>query len=53
MLEVHYRPEEALSDKAQTLSPDEFRRTAARIFALRSFLESLPPEANSFKGEKP
>ena len=40
MLEVHYKPEEALSDKEQTLSPDAFRRIAARILALRSFMSS-------------
>jgi 3-deoxy-7-phosphoheptulonate synthase len=38
MLEVHYKPEEALSDKEQTLSPEAFSRIAAQILALRSFL---------------
>jgi 3-deoxy-7-phosphoheptulonate synthase len=41
MIEVHYKPEEALSDKEQTLSPEAFSRAAEKIFALRSFL--FPP----------
>jgi len=38
MLEVHYRPEEAVSDRDQTLSTGEFRTLAGKIRALRSFL---------------
>ncbi|HNQ80860.1 MAG: 3-deoxy-7-phosphoheptulonate synthase [Acidobacteria bacterium] len=38
MLEVHYRPEEAVSDRDQTLSTGEFRTLAGKIRSLRSFM---------------
>jgi len=42
MIEVHYNPAEALSDKEQTLTPEMFSRTARKILALRNYVtESL------------
>jgi len=41
MIEVHYNPPEALSDKDQTLWPEQFGRLARKVLALRQFLGSL------------
>ncbi|MBP6059745.1 MAG: 3-deoxy-7-phosphoheptulonate synthase [Candidatus Saccharicenans sp.] len=42
MIEVHYNPAEALSDKEQTLTPEMFSRAAKKILALRNYVtESL------------
>ena len=42
MIEVHYNPAEALSDKEQTLTPEMFSRAAKKILALRTYItESL------------
>jgi len=41
MIEVHYNPAEALSDKDQTLWPEQFSRLARKVLALRQFLGSL------------
>ncbi|HNT00896.1 MAG TPA: 3-deoxy-7-phosphoheptulonate synthase [Candidatus Saccharicenans sp.] len=38
MIEVHYNPAEALSDKEQTLTPEMFSRTARKILALRNYV---------------
>lgn len=39
MIEVHNRPEEALSDGAQSLKPDKFRMLAQELKRLESFLD--------------
>jgi 3-deoxy-7-phosphoheptulonate synthase len=39
IIEVHYKPEEALSDKEQAMSPEMFTETAQRIFMLKDMLE--------------
>lgn len=41
IIEVHAHPEEALSDKEQTLSPEEFGKMAADVRSLFDFLQSL------------
>ena len=41
MIEVHNDPAHALSDGAQSLTPDQFDRVAKRIFATKSALESV------------
>jgi 3-deoxy-7-phosphoheptulonate synthase len=41
MIEVHYNPAEALSDKDQTLRPEQFSRLAEKVLALRKFIGSL------------
>lgn len=41
MIEVHYNPAEALSDKDQTLRPEQFSRLAEKVLALRKFIVSL------------
>jgi len=38
MIEVHYNPAEALSDKEQTLTPEMFSRVAKKILALRNYV---------------
>ncbi len=38
MIEVHYNPAEALSDKEQTLTPEMFSRAAKKILALRNYV---------------
>lgn len=40
MVEVHYRPEEAVSDKDQALSPSLFQKTARDILDLSRFLQT-------------
>lgn len=41
LIEVHYNPSEALSDKDQALDPDSFARTAEKIRKIRAFVEGL------------
>jgi len=41
MLEVHYKPEEAQSDKDQTLSPLQFEDIATKAKKLREFMKGL------------
>ncbi|MDD8020161.1 MAG: 3-deoxy-7-phosphoheptulonate synthase [Acidobacteriota bacterium] len=38
MIEVHYNPAEALSDREQTLTPEMFTRAAKKILALRNYV---------------
>lgn len=44
MIEVHYRPEQALCDGEQSLTPKEFSQLARKIFKLRKFLEDPSSE---------
>ncbi len=39
ILEVHNKPEEALSDKDQSMTPEMFNATSRKIKALRGFME--------------
>jgi len=41
IIEVHYNPAEALSDKDQTMDPKMFTRVAKKIKKLRAFMEKL------------
>jgi len=41
IVEVHYNPAEALSDKDQTLDPPMFAKVAKKIKKLRAFMETL------------
>lgn len=41
MIEVHCRPEEALSDRDQAMPTDAFAEAARRILALRRFMDTL------------
>jgi len=42
IIEVHYKPEEALCDAAQALTPVMFADIMARLRPLSSFMENLP-----------
>ena len=42
LIEVHYRPEEALCDADQALTPDMFQRLMQRLRPLSSFMDQLP-----------
>jgi 3-deoxy-7-phosphoheptulonate synthase len=42
MIEVHYKPSEALSDKDQSLTPEMFQRIMLKIKALKNFMRELP-----------
>lgn len=44
MVEVHYRPEQALCDGEQSLTPKEFSQLARKIFKLKKFLEDSSSE---------
>jgi len=44
IMEVHYKPEEALCDADQALTPDMFTNIMKRLRPLRSFMDKLPPE---------
>jgi len=41
IVEVHYNPAEALSDKDQTMDPPMFAKAAEKIKKLRTFMETL------------
>jgi 3-deoxy-7-phosphoheptulonate synthase len=40
MIEVHDHPEDALSDGAQSLYPDQFARTMKQLAGIRSIIEA-------------
>ena len=42
LIEVHYRPDEALCDADQALTPPMFHRLMQRLRPLRSFMDQLP-----------
>jgi 3-deoxy-7-phosphoheptulonate synthase len=41
IIEVHYRPDEALSDKEQAMPPEMFSAAVQKITALREFMKGL------------
>jgi 3-deoxy-7-phosphoheptulonate synthase len=41
IIEVHFNPSEAMSDKEQTLDPIQFMATAKKIRALKAFMDEL------------
>ena len=41
MVEVHCNPEEALSDKEQAFTPQQFAAMAAKVFKLRRFMQEM------------
>ena len=47
IVEVHHKPEEALCDADQALTPDIFATMMKRLRPLTSFLENLPSESIS------
>jgi 3-deoxy-7-phosphoheptulonate synthase len=47
IVEVHYNPAEAMSDKDQTLDPVQFTRTAKKVKALYSFMKKLHKEGKN------
>lgn len=46
IIEVHYRPEEALSDKEQAMPPEMFAAAAQKIMALREFMKGMEREVD-------
>lgn len=44
IVEVHYNPTEAMSDKDQTLDPEMFRRTAKKVKSLYNYINKLHQE---------
>lgn len=44
IIEVHYKPEEALSDREQAMPPEMFATTAKKIMALREFMKGMERE---------
>jgi 3-deoxy-7-phosphoheptulonate synthase len=46
IVEVHYKPEEALCDAHQALTPDMFAKMMKRLRPLKSFLNDLPSESS-------
>ncbi len=47
IIEVHHKPEEALCDADQALTPDIFSSIMKRLRPLKSFLNNLPSESPS------
>ena len=41
IVEVHIRPENALSDKEQTLTPDQFLMMMEKVRPLHQFIDSM------------
>ena len=46
IVEVHHKPQEALCDADQALTPDMFANMMTRLRALKSFLNNQPLESN-------
>ena len=44
IIEVHYKPEEATSDKDQALGPAQFDDLSAKVIKLHGFMKELYPE---------
>ncbi len=42
IIEVHDRPDEAMCDKDQAMTPDKFTELARKALRLRSFMEEMP-----------
>ena len=49
IVEVHHKPQEALCDADQALTPDMFTSMMKRLRPLKSFLNNLPLESNGKK----
>ena len=49
IVEVHHKPEEALCDADQALTPDMFANMMKRLRPLKSFLNNLPSESTGKK----
>lgn len=47
IIEVHFNPAEALSDKEQALSPEEFSRLTEKLFQLRARIVEGAPDHDS------
>jgi 3-deoxy-7-phosphoheptulonate synthase len=47
IIEVHHKPEEALCDADQALTPDIFSSIMKRLRPLKSFLNNLPSESST------
>ncbi len=47
IIEVHYHPEQALSDKEQTLNPVRFAQLVRKVRKLNDFMKGLEEEAGS------
>ena len=47
MIEVHYHPEQALSDKEQTLNPPLFAQLVRKVRGLHEFMKGLEEQAGS------
>jgi 3-deoxy-7-phosphoheptulonate synthase len=46
MVEVHYKPQDALCDADQALTPDMFSDMMRRLRPLKTFLDQLPSRSN-------
>ena len=44
LVEVHYKPDEALCDADQALTPDKFSRIMSRLRPLKTFIDTNQPE---------
>jgi len=49
IVEVHHKPQEALCDADQALTPDMFANMMRRLRALKSFINNLPMESTAKK----
>ena len=49
IVEVHHKPQEALCDADQALTPDMFANMMRRLRPLKSFINNLPMESNAKK----
>jgi 3-deoxy-7-phosphoheptulonate synthase len=49
MVEVHHKPQEALCDADQALTPDMFANMMKRLRPLKSFINNLPMEPTAKK----
>ncbi len=47
IVEVHHKPQEALCDADQALTPDMFANMMKRLRPLKSFLNNLPSDSNA------
>lgn len=52
IIEVHNDPEHALSDGAQSLTPEQFDQVAKKVFALKQYLSSTQNAAAEAEKEK-
>ncbi|MDD5062863.1 MAG: 3-deoxy-7-phosphoheptulonate synthase, partial [Candidatus Marinimicrobia bacterium] len=47
IIEVHYKPETALSDRDQQLNPEQFKKLMHEVMSLKNFMQTLNSQTDA------